>query len=300
MKKNLLLIAAILLTGAFSCQKATEVQQEEMVDVVLEAAYPAGPSTRSYLDDASSLKELDVLVYEVGDGDPVYLQKIKPSSQKYNATTKKFELHVSVLKGYTYRFALVARSMEAHYYTLSGPAHTLTLGALPLNSANADFFVGVCDVEIPTAGNKARVTTALTLKRPLAQVNLVSIAEADQAGMEASVLQNLTFTMTVWDVPNVLDLFTLEASGSQQAAFEAAPRIPESQKLDQEGMETYSWLASAFVLAPKTGTLDVTVSWQATSGNFNYISNPIPGTISRNARLNIIGHILQDQPQPQE
>lgn len=302
--KSITAILFMVTALAVSCRKAQPAlpsAQTVSVEFCLDCEGVQG--VKSSLDDASSISDLDVLVYDsegslVADA-PVEAQTVAGG----------FNVSVTLLKGQCYSigfFASSAVAVDDEYFTVDPLNKTVTVNyaAIPANSAHADAFFGWYDsYQIPSYGGT--IPVHLTLSRPFAQIDFLSLPEdiafaaAADAVLEEADFDELVTTVQVNGVPNVLNLETGEVEGQADVVF--LPAVRPSEVL----LDGYQWLGCVFVLAPEVQEGDDAPTYPMGfySGVFENNAFEIHGSrgfvqnapaVSRNHRTRVKGYVLTD------
>ena len=272
--------AVMMLTG---CSQSDIVESQTGKDAVVNfnVTTPNGLNTRSFGDGTTATK-LHYAVYN----------KAGNLISEYGIKEADFDqLHTSVslqlVRGDQYSVVFWADAGSDSPYTIDWTNKKMTLGedvAAKANDENRDAFYK--KVTFVVVGDANRT---IELTRPFAQLNIGTndIATSTAAGFTPGKTQ-----VTVSGVPNTLDLFTGNVSGSTSITYEYA-QMPNGEDFPVTG---YDYLSMNYVLmgVDKT-TTDVTFDYDAAGGGAEHQRTFAAVPIQRNYRTNIYGSLLTNQ-----
>lgn len=286
--RNIILVSILAAFAAASCAKTSpeaglpsKAAEGEGESVTL--TFSTGVQTRSSFDNGSSATVLEVFAF---NSDGTYYPLLKPSVTPVREGNT-FSCSLTVVKGLSYKFVFVAHSGEGalvFHPEESAPYMQLDYEHLNVNSAKDDAFWGSATWQ---SGNPTSIS--VELKRPFAQVNVLSSADdqarALAAGLTAAELAALSTGLTVANLPDRLNLLDGSVSGAYSGTFPLATRPSETY------LDGFQWLCSCFVLAPASPQ-----SWQLTfccsTGRGTILRNLPASQFAANHNTDFKGYIL--------
>ena len=293
MKKLLYTLAAVAtVLAAAGCARelAPAEAAGDTVTATFTVSAPSAVATKAIADGTTATE----LVFAAYDESGNYLQALSEAATVNPSGSKKWTVSTQVVLGITYKFAFFAKSAEDKgFYTFAPAAKTITVDydKLPANDDNADVFYAVTDaIEV----SSANLSQSVTLKRPVAQVN-VADPDADLTAASYSLgVANATSALKLTEINNVLDIFEGTVRGADEVEFEEAARPVD--KITVSGTD-YNRLAMVYVLAGATSqNTDVTFKVTAkgvSDGTDHAITREVANVpIQANYRTNILGNIF--------
>ena len=252
-----------------------------------------GIATKAIADGTSAT----ALTFAAYDGSGNYLEELSGSATVTSAGTKTWTVSAQVVLGMTYKFAFFAKSeSDEGFYTFAPGAKTITAdyAKLPANNDNADVFYAVTD---PIEVSNANLSQSVSLKRPVAQVN-VADPDADLTAAEYSLkVADATSTLKLTGINNVLNIFEGTLSCDPEVEFVEFTAAPKPTDKITVGSDEYNRLAMVYVLAGSTSQntdITITITAKGVGDNADHaitreVSN-VP--IQANYRTNILGNIF--------
>lgn len=288
------LFAVVLLCAAVlaSCSKSEETTPviEEMIDVTFSLSAENAIQTRAISDGTGA----DCLMFGVFDDEGII---ILPKAVKNNVTgltsTAGHSMTISLAKGHTYQVAFWAQDADCTAYTVSDDMK-VSIDYTGINNDEArDAFFATTE---PFTVDRS-TTIGVTLKRPLAQVNVGAFPFDYEQAQHLSV--DITrSSATVKGIANVLNLYDGTVSGETEVSYSLSTIPAEDLLVDvdeDKTPETYVWLSMSYILADKASTTH-TMSFAFADANGNNVTTFGDGLgavpIQRNYRTNIVGQIL--------
>ncbi len=278
MKTKFLAIAALAAMFAVSCKQdalETPVKAGDEVTVSFDVAVPAAIETKAEFSDGLKAVNLTCVVYAENEKTP--LITITRKDAFVNRVTT---VDLTLVTGKKYDIIFWAQS-GTEVYTFNAENQTVTAkyGTVDANNELLDAFYKTVTGYL-VEGNASE---DVTLYRPFAQINVGTndTANAGTAGYTAT-----TSTMTIQNVPNVIDLHSGKVSGHAAVTFLPAP-VPVGEKFPVDG---YDYIEMNYVLADQDKelkTLDFTIVGP-NDIEFNLTNVPV----QRNYRTNIFGSLL--------
>lgn len=288
------LFAVVLLCAAVlaSCSKSEETTPviEEMIDVTFSLSAEDAIQTRAISDGTGA----DCLMFGVFDDEGTI---ILPKAVKNNVTgltsTAGHSMTISLAKGHTYQVAFWAQDADCTAYTVSDDMK-VSIDYTGINNDEArDAFFATTE---PFTVDRS-TTIGVTLKRPLAQVNVGAFPfdyeQAQHLGVDIT-----RSSATVKGIANVLNLYDGTVSGETEVSYSLSTIPAEDLLVDvdeDKTPETYVWLSMSYILADKASTTH-TMSFAFADANGNNVTSFGDGLgavpIQRNYRTNIVGQIL--------
>ena len=302
MRKLLYTFAALagMLAVAASCQREAPggtSQDGDLIDVSMSFTVDDGrPATKTMIGDGTTASNLSFYAYDEHNN---YLSALSSSATiNYNAATHSGSVSFKVVKGMQYQFVFLATAPDIDYFSLSEDKKTLTVDYNKINTAQnekSDFFYYKSGVVTFTASGESKPAT---LKRPLAQLNVGSLAAdmevASKSGIKTDALET-GYVLT--SIPSTLNLLD-GTVGDEIAEITLAPDTSPSGNLSVSGSSaTYAWVSTAYVLVDPSGkNTDVTLNVNMTNNSgqaLTSISRSITAVpLKRNYRTNILGNIF--------
>lgn len=288
------LFAVVLLCAAVlaSCSKSEEPTPviEEMIDVTFSLSAENAIQTRAISDGTGA----DCLMFGVFDDKGTI---ILPKAVKNNVTgltsTAGHSMTISLAKGHTYQVAFWAQDADCTAYTVSDDMK-VSIDYTGINNDEArDAFFATTE---PFTVDRS-TTIGVTLKRPLAQVNVGAFPfdyeQAQHLGVDIT-----RSSATVKGIANVLNLYDGTVSGETEVSYSLSTIPAEDLLVDvdeDKTPETYVWLSMSYILADKASTTH-TMSFAFADADGNNVTTFGDGLgavpIQRNYRTNIVGQIL--------
>ena len=277
MKKTVYALLALgTLLLAASCNKEPLESMNVGDEAVVTFSLQADAATKA-LSDGQSADKLIYAVYKEGT-------LVEGVGETLTGVTFPKQLQVKLAKGNTYQVVFFAQDADCTAYTLDATAKTLAVDytKLDANKDTGDAFYAVDEVTVTGTINKN-----VTLKRPLAQINLGT------DDYEAFAANNSLGTMSIdiTGVPTTMNLLdgTLTNAVADYSVTGLTPMTTE--KITVAGVD-YTNLAMAYVLAGEKALTEVTYKINdATSTeivNLTVFNLPF----QRNYRTNILGSFL--------
>ncbi|MBR4808836.1 MAG: hypothetical protein IK031_00975 [Bacteroidales bacterium] len=285
---TLLIAAATMLVAG--CNKETE--QFGADGNTVEARFNlgfAGTLTKAFSDGLGATQ----LVVGVYDRQLGYLDNlsIAPDNADYKQAFAQLQTTYSVrlVKGHGYDIVFLALAPDNGVYTVDLANKTLTASTDgPSNVEERDAFYALCSIDRVTEA----VEQNITLKRPLAQINVIT----NKADYEVAVTAGVTFEKSSLKLkaPQVLNL--IDGTVGDAVDYDLSPEVmplpnPDFAPYDANG--DY-WILTDYILAgPDGGIADVTFGVYAEGENGELYSHSVPNVpLKRNWRTNIVGDVL--------
>ncbi len=285
MKRFLYCLAALSALAACSKQ-AVEQPAPEVVDASFTISTQA-PATKAF-SDGTTATELTVAVYRY-EGDYtadklIYLENVS----KKTTINLKTSVTLKLIKGESYEIVFWAQKPGSAFYTFDTAAKTITAStAGDANDESRDAFYKVYS----TGKVNAAITETVELRRPFAQINVLTTNEDWQAALD----NKITFAGSAMQVkaPTVLNVISGATSAPKAYAFSVkaiqsdAPNVPGYTA-------THKYIAMNYILAGTAKevtdvSFDVFKSGSdAPLNTYNVTSVPY----QRNYRTNIVGDIF--------
>ncbi|MBO4475963.1 MAG: hypothetical protein J5737_04525 [Bacteroidales bacterium] len=249
----------------------------------------AGTLTKAFSDGLSATQ----LIVGVYDRQLGYLSSlsIAPDATGYKNAFSQFQAAYSVrlVKGHGYDIVFLAVAPDNDVYTVDLANKTLTAKTDgPSNVEARDAFYAVCSIDRVTEAAEQNVT----LKRPLAQINVIT----NKADYEVALAAGVTFGKSSLNIkaPKVLNL--LDGTVGESVDYSLTPEVmpqsnPDFAPYDANG--DY-WILTDYILAGSDGgNADVTFGVYAEGENSELYSHSVPNVpLKRNWRTNIVGDVL--------
>lgn len=293
MKRSVFTVFAVAALMAVSCFKENDrngISDDKTVDLTLTVSLDQ--TTKSF-SDGTKADKMYAGVYEMGaSGQYTWVadNSAAPSTITAGSATVSFE--GKILMGKEYKVVFWAQK-EGDLYQIdwakgvtTGPTVTVCCVGSS-NDESRDAFYGMYETGTVT-GNIDLTGSAISLKRPFAQVNVL-VPVANLVDPTASV----TSSMSIENAPTVLNLATRETSDPADWSFSPA-------SIDEPAFGTYAgthkYVAMNYVLVDQiTADAKYGVNFSVTTGtqvasNRDLKNVPLKG----NARTNIVGNIFDD------
>lgn len=283
MKKLLLAITALAVLFA-SCSKeenpGTVVGESALVTFALSTDHLASKA----VGDGISAADLYYAVYDAA-GDMVgQISKVDDPVQMNNL---KAEVKLTLLNGEYYSLIFWAQNEETPC-TIDWDAKTMTYNPTVANQEAYDaFFASVPQFKV--TGDK---TETVKLTRPFAQLNIATTD--DDLDELKNYFNNGDYTVakvTVENVPNVLNLVTGEATGSQTMVYDYANiSLLDNEVSPAAGYDQY--IAMNYVLVSTSQVAKVTLDINTAADAANVVSRTFENVpVKRNYKTNIFGDL---------
>lgn len=272
-----LMTVAALLTAA-SCQKEFTNSPDPAYGgkpVVTTFNVDLGVTTKalesSTLDDGTTVDKLYVAAFAQADGSLVSTSLVGANAASISNKTATVKLTLS--KGQAYDIVFFAMKDGAYDVTFSnGPTATFSYkSGAKANDPTLDAFYKKVSV-----ASASTTQESVTLKRPFAQINVLSSNAPDGA---------ISSKMTVKGVPTTFDLFN-EAAGTTTTDLAFAENAISAPAFGKYAND-YTWLAMNFVLPNQAGLVEL--SFQATQMTDAVTVRNV--AVKKNGRTNLIGAI---------
>lgn len=272
-----LMTVAALLTAA-SCQKEFTNSPDPAYGgkpVVTTFNVDLGVTTKalesSTLDDGTTVDKLYVAAFAQADGSLVSTSLVGANAASISNKTATVKLTLS--KGQAYDIVFFAMKDGAYDVTFSnGPTATFSYkSGAKANDPTLDAFYKKVSV-----ASASTTQESVTLKRPFAQINVLSSNAPDGA---------ISSKMTVKGVPTTFDLFN-EAAGTTTTDLAFAENAISAPAFGKYAND-YTWLAMNFVLPNQAGLVEL--SFQATQMTDAVTVKNV--AVKKNGRTNLIGAI---------
>lgn len=273
-----LMTIAALLTAA-SCQKEFTNSPDPAYGgkpVVTTFNVDLGVATKavaeSALDDGTTVDKLYVAAFAQADGSLVSTSLVGANAASISNKTATVKLTLS--KGQAYDIVFFAMKDGAYDVSFAnGPTATFSYkSGAKANDPTLDAFY-----KKVTVASASTTTESVTLKRPFAQINVLS--------SNAPTAQTISSTMTVKQVPTTFDLFN-EAAGATLSDLTFAENAISAAAFGKYA-NAYTWLAMNFVLPNPDGVVEL--SFQATQMDAAVTVKNV--AVKKNGRTNLVGAI---------
>ena len=277
-------IAALTLFAASSCSKEQAVATAEGEETLVSFTIASPVISTKAIADGNTVDKVDVNVYKA-DGTLISDETI---SKTVDMAGGKATYTARLVTGQTYQFVFWAYNEEGNHYNLNAEAKTVTVnynGAA--NDETRDAFYKYIDVKKITGPIKETIV----LNRPFAQINF-GVNEADIAAAAAAGIEVKKSSITLADVPNVLNLVNGTASGESEVVYTVAA-CPEEKLLVKDTQ--YGYVAMGYVLAGKDEKITTNVALSIMDADGNQICEPkvVPAVpLQGNWRTNILGNLF--------
>lgn len=282
------LAATAMSVLAIACAKepvAGVAGDGETTEVSFDVNVPEVTAVTKGISDASTTNELICQVF-FNDGNYTPIPSLN-QTVPVDVTTHKATVNFSLVKGNKYAFVFWAQAEGTGYYD------TEDLRSVKMNIDNVKANDPKMDAFWATAtliATSAPTSEHITLYRALAQVNFGTIMpEREDALNVKSSAVNLT------SVPDTFHPFfgnkSTACEGKVDIKFQNNTAIAD-EKLTVNGVD-YSYMATAYVFAPKSASLITDASTTVTLDNGRTTTVKAPNApIQRNYRTNILGNLL--------
>lgn len=275
-----LMTVAALLTAA-SCQKEFTNSPDPALGgkpVVTTFSVDLGVATKASastaLDNGTTVNKLYVAAFGKEDGKLVSTSLV--DNNAVSATGPTTQVKLTLAKGQAYDIVFFWMYDGAYTVTFAdGPTATFAYKTSGLKANDPQMDAFYTKVSVASAST---TTESVTLKRPFAQINVLSsnVPEGQTA---------FKSTMTVKAVPTTFDLFN-GAAGTTTADVTFAENAISADAFGKYA-QNYTWIGMNFVLPTSGGTVNLTFqeSGMPAALNLNGI------TVKKNGRTNLIGAI---------
>ena len=226
----------------------------------------------SALDDGTTVDKLYVAAFAQADGSLVSTSLVGANAASISNKTATVKLTLS--KGQAYDIVFFAMKDGAYDVSFAnGPTATFSYkSGAKANDPTLDAFY-----KKVTVASASTTTESVTLKRPFAQINVLS--------SNAPTAQTISSTMTVKQVPTTFDLFN-EAAGATLSDLTFAENAISAAAFGKYA-NAYTWLAMNFVLPNPDGVVEL--SFQATQMDAAVTVKNV--AVKKNGRTNLVGAI---------
>jgi hypothetical protein len=277
----------MVLVALAACSKQPEtLPASEQVEATFTVSAQA-PATKAF-SDGTTATELVVAAYRYEGGTTadklLYLENVSRTTTINLTTTVTLKL----IKGESYEIVFWAQKPGNAYYTIDTAAKTVTVA----NTGNANDEARDAFYKVYSTGKvTAAITETVELRRPFAQINVLTTNEDWQAAVDNKV----TFAGSSMSVkaPTVMDLISGAASVPKTYTFSkkdivsASPNVPGYT-------DTHKYIAMNYILAGTAKAVE-TVSFSVFKTNLDealYTWNVTSVPFQRNYRTNIVGDIF--------
>lgn len=289
--KHSLYFALVALLLAAGCTKESGIQNPGSSDTV-EALFSLclnGPQTKAFADGLTATR----LIVGVYDKELGYISNLSVSPESADHKTafaqNSASFSVRLVKGHGYDIVFLAVAPDNGVYTVDLANATLTAkvdGASNLEARDA--FYALYSVDRVTEA----ITMSVSLKRPLAQINVIT----NKSDYEAAIAAGVEFEKSSLKIkaPKVLNLLdgTVGSSVDYTLSAQAMPQL-HPNFAPYQAQEDY-WILTDYILAsPNGSTSDVTFGIYAKGSADELFSQSVPNVpLKRNWRTNIVGNVL--------
>lgn len=246
-----------------------------------------GLGSRAFGDGYSATK----LQYAVYDGDAEAASLLEEGTANFEENSLSTNISLSLATGKSYKIAFFAHN-DKGAYTFSANNKTVTVDYAKMsgedysyNVADQDAFYAVYSTgQINGAANHN-----VTLTRPMAQINWATndLTNNSVVALYGEEAANLTTSVEIAHVKNVLNLLDGSVAGDVKATFSVETRPSESFH-----MSGYDYLSVNYILAPAETALVDAVLTPYASGEAKPAVNVTNLPIQANYRTNIYGGLL--------
>jgi hypothetical protein len=275
-------------TMTFSCVAPTMGQRSDS------RAYSDGHTACYLYYAAYAINGTDTVLTETNV--PGFSKSVDRHVKFDDSATPRAEVSIGVIVGAQYRVAFFACAEEpdGDPYGIDAEGHMLNVSydTALCNDESRDAFWKVATF----VGHRAEDAVEVTLRRPLAQVNLGVLEEEWDSYEKYDDAADLAATKTEIIVRNAytkMNLITGEVYAPQEVEFDLATIPSESEvfPLKSGNAGLYRYLAMSYVLVndKETFTVELGTNKTATTGAYWRVPN-VP--LQRNYRTNIIGSDL--------
>lgn len=275
-----LMTIAALLTAA-SCQKEFTNSPDPALGgkpVVTTFSVDLGVATKASastaLDNGTTVNKLYVAAFGKEDGKLVSTSLV--DNNAVTATGPSTQVKLTLSKGQAYDIVFFWMYDGAYTVTFSdGPTATFAYKTSGLKANDPQMDAFYTKVSVASAST---TTESVTLKRPFAQINVLSsnVPEGQSA---------FKSTMTVKAVPTTFDLFN-GAVGTTTADVTFAENAISEAAFGKYAND-YTWIGMNFVLPPSSNTVDLSFQESGMPAALNLTGI----TVKKNGRTNLIGAI---------
>ena len=244
----------------------------------------AGLQTKAWAD-GNTVDELLAGVYNAETGE--YYDKVSTSATgilPVAVTGGKATFKATLVKGQSYNIVFWAQKSGTGYYDVDFAAKKLTVDYKGVaNDEARDAFYTV----YPTGTITGTVEETVTLKRPFAQINVLTTDEDVAAAAKLNVAFSKS-AMKIAKVNDTMDLLTGETSGEVDVEYTA------NVNTEATILQGYTYVAMNYILAAadkanKDLSFDVELTGTSTVDNTVEVPN-VP--VRRNWRTNIVGNVF--------
>ena len=289
----ILLIVVIALVSV-SCTERDIVPSSAVSEV--ELAFMLETDNNGATRAISDGNSVDELVYTIfaNDGTIVVRNAVKKNvAALMNGGILK--MNISLVEGQSYRAFFWAHNSQCDAYTITEDMKLVVDYNGAGNDDKRDAFYGLSESFLVDGNMKSVV-----LKRPFAQVNAVAYPFDWEFVKDFYGFDIIKSCAVIRGVPNTMDLFTGEVSGSVDASF-AASEIPTERyytDLDGNGTdEEYVYLSMSYVLAggePTSHKADFFfIDGNGQTAMYENETNSIV-EIERNNRTDVVGQVISN------
>ena len=274
-----LMTVAALLTAA-SCQKEFTNSPDPAYGgkpVVTTFSVDLGVTTKASastgLDDGTTVNKLYVAAFG-SDGKLVSTSLVGNNAK--SATGPSTQVSLTLSKGQAYDivfFWVYDGAYDVNFADNNTATFSYKTSSLKANDPQLDAFYTKVSV-----ASASTTTESVTLKRPFAQINVLSSNVPD--GQTA-----FKSTMTVKAAPTTFDLFN-GAVGSEKADLEFAEKAISEAAFGKYA-QNYTWIGMNFVLPTSNGAVSVNFKESGMAAAIN-VDNV---TVKKNTRTNLVGAI---------
>ena len=257
----------------------------ETTEVSFEVNVPEVATVTKGISDASTTNELICQVF-LNDANKTPIPELT-QTVPIDVTTHKATVKFSLMKRNSYAFIFWAQAKDTGYYD------TEDLRSIKMNVENVKANEPMMDAFCATGTmitSSAPRTEKVTLRRALAQVNFGTVLPD-----RADVLTIKSSSVKLTGVPDTFHPFfgakAASCEGSVDITFkDNAPIVDE--KLEVNDID-YTYVATAYVFAPKEVRLLTDASTKVTFDNDKYTTVEVPNApYQGNYRTNILGNLL--------
>ena len=290
MKKILftILAAAVTLFAASCNKEAGKTDADGIVEARFNLGF-TGAKTKAPGDGLSATQ----LVVGVYDKELGYLDNLSigPNAADHKEAFSQHtaEYTVRLVKGHGYDIVFLAVCPDNGVYTIDLEKTTLTAAVSgPSNQEVRDAFYAVYSIDRVTEA----IDQAITLKRPFAQINVIT----NKDDFEAATIAQVTFEKSSLKIsaPSVLNL--IDGSVGDAAEYDLSPEAMTETNPNFAPYDTQGdfWLLLDYILAaPEGSNANVEFSLYANGNEEALFTHSIPNVpLKQNWRTNIVGDIL--------
>ncbi|MBQ9720746.1 MAG: hypothetical protein IJV64_08640 [Oscillospiraceae bacterium] len=283
----ILALAALTLAGCNKVSSGAGADGEALDAVFTVSTESPAAATKAY-SDGSTADELVVAVYRYEGGTApanlIYLPAVSKTVPIATSTT----VHLSLIRGERYEIVFWAQKSGNGFYTFDPAARKITVNpAGPANDETRDAFYA----KYSTGVVSAALNETVSLKRPFAQINVLTTNADWQAALDSQIaFAGSSMSLTA---PTVLDLISGGVSEPKAWTLSRAAIVSASPNVGTYAA-THKYIAMNYILAaPESVNAAVTFSVYKTGSdaalNTRTVSN-VP--YRRNYRTNIVGEVF--------